>query len=61
MYAIVRSGEEHILELYGTISNAYRFYNIADFTVRGNEKYKISDKKECVICYNKTAVYNFCK
>lgn len=44
MYAIARSGEENILKFYGTISSAYRFYNIADFTVKGNEKYKLSDK-----------------
>ena len=61
MYAIKRKGEKHIIKFYGIISDAYRFYNIADFTVKGCEKYKISDKKQCAICYEETAVYNFCK
>ena len=48
--------------LYGTVEDAYNFYNRIPNTIPLNiDKYKISDDGTCAICYKShTSVYDCC-
>lgn len=42
---------ERIVKFYGTVKDAYKFYSIVDLSEEACEKYKLSDKAQCVVCY----------
>ena len=37
--------------LYGTMEDAYKYYNIKLDNIKKYGKYKICDKGECVVCF----------